>query len=249
MNADFSLAGQVVLLNGAGRAPGPALAQALAAHGATIAACDVTPILLDPLVDSIHAQGGKITPYIADSSRGMPARAMVDEILSDLGDIHILINNPRVAPNTPLLEMDEWDWQHTLEVNLGGPFLMTKLVGRMMRDQGHGIILNILEAQSPALEAPGRTAYAASQMGLQALTRAVWQELIAYNIRIYAFCLENALLQASGGTNPTAPDEHYQALIDLALFTCSPAAANLSGQVFRIELPTALRPTTNITEE
>lgn len=231
MNNELSMQGKVVFIQGAGRYPGNLLARAFAARGATIAACDVTPVLLDPLVQAIQAEGGQIKAYIGDVSRGMPARSLVDEVLSDWERVDILINNPRVAPTTSVLEMDEWDWQHTLEVNLSGPFLLTKLVSRMMIEQGQGVILNIAAGGSH-LETAGRSAYAASQVGLLALTRSAAQELIAYNIRIYALCLDEAELQSAPASE--APGSPKDTISELALFLCSPAASHLPGQVFRI---------------
>src|SRR5512133_3933200 len=102
---DPSLHDQVALIAGAGRAPGPGLALALAAHGAAVAINDLSPTLLDPLVAAGQARGERIQAYIADATRGMPLRSMLDEVLSDFEHIDILINNPRVMPDAALLGM------------------------------------------------------------------------------------------------------------------------------------------------
>ena len=73
----------------------------------------------------------------------MPVQNMIDQILADWGRIDILVNNAAVRPQFPLLEFDAWDWQRTLEVNLNGAFYATQLVGKAMRQQGGGAILNI----------------------------------------------------------------------------------------------------------
>ncbi len=188
-----ALQDQIVLITGAGRPPAPALALALASQGATIAANDLSPVLLDPLAEEVRGRSGRIQLYIADATRGMPLRAMLDEILEDFGRIDILVNNPRILPETPLLEMDEWDWQRTIEMNLNGPFLVTQLVARLMKEQGRGVILNFVDTDSLALEKPGRAAYAASQQGLLALSQAAARELIAYNIRVHTLCPDETL--------------------------------------------------------
>lgn len=216
-----ALQDQVVLIIGAGRTPAPALAAALSAQGASIAANDLSPVLLDPLGAAVAAQGGTIRTYVADATRGMPLHAMLDEVLEDFGRIDILINNPRIQPETPLLEMDEWDWQRTIEMNLNGPFLVTQRVARRMKEQGHGIILNLVDTQASSLEAPGRAAYAASQQGLLTLSLAAARELIAYNIRVHTLCLSQPFIP--GGT-----------LSELAFFLCSPEAAHLTGQVYQV---------------
>ncbi|RPJ43316.1 MAG: SDR family NAD(P)-dependent oxidoreductase [Chloroflexi bacterium] len=236
MNAG-SLKNQVVLITGAGRPPAPGLAAALAAQGAIVAANDLSPVLLDPLSAAVTAQGGRIQAYIADASRGMPLRAMLDEVLEDFGRIDILVNNPRVRPDAPLLAMDEWDWQRTIEMNLNGPFLVTQLVARLMKDQGGGAILNLVDTQPASLEVPGRAAYAASQRGMLALSQAAARELIAYNIRVHTLCTDEMLLD----TLFSQPSTPGGTLSELAIFLCSPEAAHLSGQIYRVSYNTEER--------
>lgn len=224
----------VALITGAGRPPAGAIAAVLAAHGAVVAANDLSPTLLDPLVQTISAQGGRIQAYIADATRGMPLRAMVDEILSDWGRIDILINNPRIQPTASLLEMDEWDWQRTIEMNLNGPFLVTQIAARLMREQGGGVIINIVDAEKENLEQPGHGAYAASQQGLLALSEAASRELMAYNIRVFTLCPNAAVIHNPEQVlqdNIPGPDEVFPRF---AAFLCSPEAASITGQTFYV---------------
>lgn len=184
----------VVLIVGAGREPGPSIARALAAQGAIVALNDLSPVPLDPIVAAIQASGGRANSYVGDATRGMPLRAMIDEVLADWDRIDVLINNPRVQPLTPLMDMDEWDWQRTVEMNLNGPFLVTQLCAKLMREQGEGVVINIIESERYAADGPARAAYAASQAGLLALTRSAAKELMAYNIRVYGLCPDPVML-------------------------------------------------------
>jgi NAD(P)-dependent dehydrogenase (short-subunit alcohol dehydrogenase family) len=224
---------QVVLIIGAGREPGPSLAKAVAAEGAVVALNDLSPILLDPVSDEIHMHGGQVRSYVGDAARGMPVRAMFDEVLEDWGRIDVLINNPRVQPDAALLKMDEWDWQRTIDMNLNGPFLVTQLAARIMQEQGGGTILNIVDRNRKTLETPGFAAYAASQAGLFTLSQAAALELMAYNIRVYTLCPEE-LAPASDAAEPNSA-ESGETITGLAVFLCSPAAAHLPGQVFQVK--------------
>jgi 3-oxoacyl-[acyl-carrier protein] reductase len=238
---EHSLQNQIALIIGAGRKPAPELALALAAQGAVIAANDLSPVLLDPLVETISRQDGRIRAYVADATRGMPLRAMLDEVLEHWGRIDILINNPRIQPTAPLLTMDEWDWQRTIEMNLNGPFLVMQLVAKIMREQGRGTILNLVDANQPAFEKPGQAAYSASQQGLLALSQAAADEFFAYNIHVHTLCPDETFLYddqrlITARTTPAAfhasgPGEE---LTGLAVFLCGPEAAHLAGQVFRV---------------
>lgn len=228
------LQGRVVLIIGAGRPPAPRLTLAFAGEGAIVAANDLSPVLLDPLVKEIAGQGGQGKAYIADATRGMPLRAMIDEVLEDWGRIDILINNPRIHPTAPILEMDEWDWQRTVEMNLNGPFLVTQLTARLMREQGEGVVLNLVDDNRESIRQAGNGAYAASQRGLMELSLAAARELLAYNIRVHTLCPDEIILapEIDSPTNTTDPGE---VLAKLAIYLCSPRAAHLAGQIFRVE--------------
>jgi NAD(P)-dependent dehydrogenase (short-subunit alcohol dehydrogenase family) len=236
------LRNKVILIVGAGRSPAPALALTLAGRGAVIAANDLSPVLLDPLTTAIAEAGGQARSYIADATRGMPLRAMLDEVLEDWGRIDILINNPRIRPEAALFSMDEWEWQRTIEMNLNGPFLVTQLVARVMKEQGDGgIIFNLVDHNPAVLEAPGLAAYAASQQGLLALSQAAAREFIAYNIRVHTLCPDETLLNNSAQTGdpqvkPASLETatSNQALAELVITLCGSETAHQTGQIFRV---------------
>jgi NAD(P)-dependent dehydrogenase (short-subunit alcohol dehydrogenase family) len=229
---DFS--NQVVLITGAGRGLGRALALAFAAHGATVAANDLTPVNLDETVRLAEQSGSILQPYLFDIAKKMPVQGLVEQVRTQYGRIDLLVNNAAVKPRRAILEMDEWDWLRTMDVNLNGPFYLTQSVGRVMKEQGGGVILNVTchAVTGHALGQPNYAAYAASKAGLSELTRQAAHELSAFNIRVNAIC--PAAMEASG-TPPTAPVERSAGIIDLALFLCSADAGAISGQIFYID--------------
>jgi NAD(P)-dependent dehydrogenase (short-subunit alcohol dehydrogenase family) len=81
--------------------------------------------------------------------------------------------------------MDEWDWHRTLDVNLTGAFLMIQSVGRMMREQGGGTILNLI-TEAGREESPLRGSFFASMAGLEVLSQQAAIELAPYGIRVHA---------------------------------------------------------------
>ena len=133
--------------------------------------------------------GGKAKAYIEDVAKKVGVQSLVNSVEDDFGGIDILVNHAAVEPHTSLLDMDEWDWHRTLDVNLTGAFLMTQSVGRMMREKGKGVILNIVAGPSRGVDKDAG-AYLSSMAGLAALSRQADLELSPHGIRVYT--IENS---------------------------------------------------------
>jgi NAD(P)-dependent dehydrogenase (short-subunit alcohol dehydrogenase family) len=224
---DFS--NQVVLITGAGRGLGRALALAFAAHGARVAANDLTPINLDETVRLAEESGGICQPFIFDIAKKMPVQGLVEQVREQYGRIDVLVNNAAVKPRLTILEMDEWDWLRTLDVNLNGPFYLTQSVGRVMQAQGGGAMLNITGHASGQ---SNLSAYAASKAALSELTRQAAHELSPFNIRVNA--IYPAAMPLAGAPLPGETGGDPEAVTGLALFLCSPQAGAIRGQIFDV---------------
>lgn len=179
----MEIKGKVVLITGAGKGCGRTLAETFAEQGARVALNDISPINVDEVTDKINARGETARSYIEDVAKKVGAQALVKGVLEDLGGMDILINHAAVEPHSPLLDMDEWDWHRTLDVNLTGAFLMMQSAGRVMRAQGHGTIINIV-AGTDAKRETG--AYISSKAGLTALSHQAEIEFRPHGIRVYA---------------------------------------------------------------
>jgi NAD(P)-dependent dehydrogenase (short-subunit alcohol dehydrogenase family) len=214
---------KVVLITGAGRGLGRAIAEAFAARQAIVAVNDLTPINLDVTLERITLAGGRVKDYVFDVSKKMAVQTLVDLVLTDWGRIDILVNHAVVRPRAALLTMDEWDWQRTLDVNLTGPFLTLQRVGQVMRHQGGGVVVNIASTMEEARDWVGQAAFVASQTGLIGLTRQAAEELAGDRIRLNAVCAECT----AGGASPA----DYQLIVDQVMFLCSDASMNISGQI------------------
>ena len=182
---------KIVLITGAGKGSGRRLAFAFAQHGAMVAANDISPMNVESVVEEIQTQGGKARAYIEDVAKKVGAQALVKAVEDDFGRIDILINHASVEPNSPLLDMDEWDWHRVLDVNLTGAFLMTQSVGRMMREGNGGVIINLITplmgiSEAGGDESPMRAAFYASMAGLEAFSGQAARELAPYGVHVHA---------------------------------------------------------------
>lgn len=186
------LKNKVVLITGAGKGIGRKLAEALAGKGAIIAANDISPINVEEVVDKIRAEGGQAKAYIEDVAKKVGAQMIVKSVEDEFGRIDILVNHAAVEPHTPLLNMDEWDWHRVLDVNLTGAFLMSQTAGRVMKEKGSGVIINLVAGAGEKEKEAG--AFLASKAGLDELSRQFARELNPYGVKVIsASTFEEAL--------------------------------------------------------
>ena len=218
---------KVVLITGAGRGYGRELSKAFAAEGARIAVNDVSPMLLDSLVAEIEVNGAEVRAYEQDIAKKVPVQGLVMKVEDDFGGIDILINHSAVEPKKPVLDIDEWDWQRTIMVNLSGAFLMTQAVGRTMQQSGGGVIVNIVPLAGRD-EQSGKSAYVASMMGLVGFTPQAARELGTSNVRVHAVGTGIGNLQRADVEIPSGFNE-------AVLYLCDERNAHLKGQIVNIE--------------
>lgn len=231
---------QVVLVTGAGRARGRCIAQAFASQGAIVAANDLTPINLDETIHQISVSGGHAKEYIFDIAKKMPVQGLLEEVLEDWGRLDILIQCAQVKPHAALLDMDEWDWRRTVDVNLSSVFFMLQSAGRIMQQQGHGRIVTLINIPDEDFNQIGFSAVHASKTGLIGLILSAAQELGSYGISVsgvVAGSCANALRLALPDQIVISPAERSSKL-DLGkeiLFLCQAHPLAVNGKFLILE--------------
>jgi NAD(P)-dependent dehydrogenase (short-subunit alcohol dehydrogenase family) len=239
---------KVVLVTGAGRGIGRAIAIAFAQAGACVAVNDINPESCAKTVDEISACGGQAMACQADVANKLAVQSMLIDIEDRWGRVDILINNAGVEPHQPIVQLDEWDWNRTIDVNLKGAFLCSQSVGRMMQKQGGGVIVNIASIAGRAAGLRDRSAYVASKTGLIGFTKECAREFAAYNIRVNAVCPGVIITEMTAHLRqnevqmkkwlediPLGRLGDPEDVTGLVLFLCSDAARYITGQAINVD--------------
>ncbi|KAA8830153.1 SDR family NAD(P)-dependent oxidoreductase, partial [Bifidobacterium tissieri] len=144
----FSLKGKVALVTGASYGIGFAIASAFAEAGASIAFNDRTQEAVDRGIAAYKEAGIDAHGYVADVTDEDAVNLLVKDIEHDLGTIDILVNNAGIIKRIPMTEMSAADFRQVVDIDLNGPFIMSKAVIPGMIAKGHGKIINICSMMS-----------------------------------------------------------------------------------------------------
>jgi len=178
-----TLADRVALVTGAARGIGHATALELARAGAHVAVNDVLPTG-EQVVAEIRQLGRQALWAPADVSRPDQVEAMVERVAAELGVPQLLVNNAGIETIVAMVDMTEQQFDEVLAVNLKGEWLVARAVVKRLVAAGKGgAVVNIGSIQA-GMALPGRTHYAPSKRGVEALTRNMAAELAIHNIRV-----------------------------------------------------------------
>ena len=181
------LVGKTVLVTGAARGLGAAIAATCIAHGAEVT---LTDVLADELAETVTSLGPSATGVVLDVSDPAAWDGLVERLLADRGRPDVLVNNAGIITSAPLADTPHQTFQRTLDVNLGGAFLGTQAYVRLHRESGStrpGSIVNIASVRG-MFAAPGTGAYSASKFAIRGITKVAAVELGELGIRVNAVC-------------------------------------------------------------
>ena len=178
----MKLKGKVALVTGAGRGIGRGIAEVFAAEGADVAVNDL--VEAEDVAQALLATGRRAVAVKGDVASRADVEPMIERVWHELGPIDILVNNAGIETIVPFLELTDEQWTRLVDVNLRGAWLCSQVFCRRAVAEGRkGSIVNIGSIQA-AKVLPGRTHYAPTKLGLEALTRNVSAEVTPVGIRV-----------------------------------------------------------------
>jgi len=220
-----SLAGQVAVVTGGARGIGRAIARRLEDDGATVEVLDLETGV--------------------DVSDERSVASAFDRLLSERGQIDVLVNNAGIYPHIPFEELSFADWRRVLGTNLDGVFLCSRAAYPAMRERRYGRIVNISSATF-FIGYPGLSAYVASKGGIIGFTRALASEAGPHGITVNAvapglIATERALVEEAEVFNEIVPEQAIERPgrpEDIAAcvgYLVRPESSWVTGQTFNID--------------
>ena len=180
----FGLKGKAALVTGGGQGIGQVIALGLSRAGARVAIMNRGNVL--DTVRLIQAEGGTAMGVQADVTKEGEVDAALEQVLAAYGSLDIVVNNAGICMHQDTMEMTPEDFRRVVDVNLTGPFIVSRAAGRAMIKRGiRGSIVNVASMSGSIVNIPQwQCSYNASKAGLIHLTRSLAMEWVDKGIRV-----------------------------------------------------------------
>lgn len=236
---------KIVVITGAARGIGFAIARTFAEKGATAVILDLNQDDIDAAVQKIDDQGYKAVGFIANVTDADGIKETIKTIFKQFGKIDVLINNAGITKDGLLMKMKEKDWQAVIDVNLKGTFNCIKAVSRFLLKQRAGVIINIASVVGLMGNA-GQANYAASKGGVIALTKSAAREFASRNVTVNAVAPGFIKTEMTDKLSNEVIDNYAEAIplsrmglpvdvANLCVFLASDNASYITGQTINVD--------------
>lgn len=248
---------QVAIVTGAGRGIGKAVASHYAREGAKVVVAELDEQRGEQLVQALTSTGVEALFVKTDINQIADIEALTNTAKEHFGSIDILVNNAAVTRSLDFFEVSEADWDWIHGVSSRGLFFCMQSVARVMKEQGHGRIVNIASIAGKGYPSTSNIAYAGAKGAVIAMTRIAASTLAADNINVNAICpgvtrtelyyevvkgkmhtlgkSEAEIIELFDGTIPIKRSNEPEDIADLAIFLASSEARNITGQSWNVD--------------
>ncbi len=233
---------KIVLVTGASRGIGAAIAEAMLAEGARVIGTATSESGAAAIHERLSAAGG--AGRVLNVTEEGAIERLVDEIAAEFGEISILVNNAGITRDTLLVRMKDSDWDSIMETNLKSVFKASKAVLRGMMKARHGRIINIASVVGVMGNA-GQANYAAAKAGIIGFSKSMAREVGSRNITVN--CVAPGFIDTD--MTRALPEAQREALVgqislgrlgdvkdiaDAVIFLASDKASYITGQTLHV---------------
>ena len=235
---------KVVVITGAARGIGFAIAKSFVECGATVAVIDLSAEAVNAAVANLN-QIGKAIGYVGNVTDSSGMEELFAQVVKEHGGIDTLINNAGITRDNLMIRMKEEDWQLVLDINLKGSFICTQKAFKHMMKARKGSIINIASVIGIMGNA-GQANYAASKGGLIAFTKSCAKEFASRNIRVNAIAPGFIETEMTATLSPEIRAEYAKVIplqkmgspadvAKLCLFLASSESEYITGQTVAVD--------------
>jgi 3-oxoacyl-[acyl-carrier protein] reductase len=240
------LSGKNVLITGASRGIGRAMAERFAEEGANVGFTYLSSVEKgEALQKELSAKGTTIKGYRSDASDFKAAEELVNDFVKDFGSLDVLVNNAGITRDNLLMRMSEEQWDEVMRVNLKSVFNLVKASTRTFLKQKQGSIINVTSVVGIKGNA-GQANYAASKAGIIGFTKSIALELGSRNIRCNAIApgfietemtdqLDDKMIAEWKSAIPLRRAGTAKEVADVTVFLASDYSKYVTGQVLQVD--------------
>jgi len=250
----FDFTGKIIMITGASRGIGEAVAQGFCELGGEVILTSRKQESLDKVAGQLKDKGGKACAIACHIGKDEDRKKLIEQVFETYGKLDVLVNNAATNPLFgPAMDATQEAWDKIFEVNLKGPFFLSKLAAAKMAEKGGGAIVNV-SSTAGIKPMMGLGVYSISKAALLMMTKVLASELGEKNIRVNAVApgiiktkfsealWKNDLIRkVVEQTSPLGRIGETDDVVGAVVFLASDAAKYITGETFVVNGGTGLK--------